>query len=65
MGRDSCRGGAHAVGKLGEGLGLLQRQSRRREDENTVEGSVLQRAALAMESVSRIRKQVGAQGEWS
>lgn len=65
MGRDSCRRGAHAVANLGEGLGLLQRQGRRREDENIVEGSVLQRAAMGMESVSRIRRQVGAQGEWS
>lgn len=65
MRRDSCRGGAHAVANLGEGLGLLQRQSQRREDEDIVEGSVLQRAAMGMESVSRIRKQVEAQGEWS
>lgn len=53
------------MANLGEGLGLLQRQSQRREDEDIVEGSVLQRAAMGMESVSRIRKQVGAQGEWS
>lgn len=65
MRRESCRGGAHAVANLGEGIGLLQRQRRRREDENIVEGSVLQRAATGMQSVSRTRQQVGAQGEWS
>lgn len=53
------------MANLGEGIGLLQRQRRRREDENIVEGSVLQRAAMGMQSVSRARQQVGAQGEWS
>lgn len=53
------------MANLGEGIGLLQRQRRRREDENIVEGSVLQRAATGMQSVSRTRQQVGAQGEWS